>query len=258
MYQPGFAVYIALDFTGGSMGFWEWVALFFGVFIVAAIIQIITISNRKSSMETGISTLPDFNATQKFMGNNGVSGIAIDEERKKICLIRYEADSSKLDVFAYRDLLSSEIFEDGNTITSTSRTSQIGGALLGGLALGGVGAMIGGLSGKTTSTQKPKRIDLRITVNRTDAPIHDINFMDTESAKDGIGYTVAMQQARHWHGLIAVLIRRADQQDSAKLSATSGSIATSVSDEIRKLAQLRDEGLISTDEFVAQKARLLG
>src|SRR5690606_17399485 len=128
--------------------------------------------------EAKLASLANFNATQKFMGNDGGSGIAIDEDRKKVCLIKFRSGDALMDVSSYRDLISSEIFEDGDTITSTSRSSQIGGALVGGIALGGVGAIVGGLSGKTTSTRKPKRLDLRITVNRTDSPIHDINFMD--------------------------------------------------------------------------------
>ena len=239
------------------MGFWGWVALFVGLVIAVVIIQQIIISNQKSTMEAKLASLPDFNATQKFMGNDGGSGIAIDEERKKVCLIKFRSNDAVMGVCSYRDLISSELFEDGNTVTSTSRSSQIGGALVGGIALGGVGAIIGGLSGKTTSTQKPKRVDLRVTVNRTDSPIHDVNFMDIETSKDGIIYTVAMQQARHWHGLISVLIRRADDEESASRSNAAPSSSATISDEIRKLAQLRDEGFISDEEFTAQKSRLL-
>lgn len=240
---------------GFYMDFWGWVFVFVGVIVTIVIIQQIMISNSQSAMEAKLASLIDFNATQKFMGNNGNSGIAIDESRMKICLIKFQYGELLMDVCSYRDLVSSEIFEDGNTVTSTSRSSQLGGALIGGIALGGVGAIIGGLSGKTVSTQKPKRIDLRITVDRTDAPVHDLNFMDIETSKDGIIYTMSMQQARHWHGLISVLIRRADHENSTnKLSAMPSG---SVPDEIRKLALLRDEGLISDEEFVAQKAKLL-
>lgn len=42
---------------------------------------------------------------------------------------------------------------------------QIGGVVVGGLLLGGVGAIIGGLSGKTETSGKISRIDLRLIVN---------------------------------------------------------------------------------------------
>jgi hypothetical protein len=46
-------------------------------------------------------------------------------------------------IISYRDLLSSEIFEDGTTITKTVRSSQVGGGLIGAIALGGVGDKAG-------------------------------------------------------------------------------------------------------------------
>jgi predicted Zn-dependent peptidase len=53
-----------------------------------------------------------------------------------------------------------------------------------------------------------------------------------------------------------VLIKRAEQETSARQNAPKTAI--SVSDELRKLAQLRSEGLLSEAEFAAQKAKLLG
>lgn len=162
----------------------------------------------------------------------------------------------------YRDVLTSEIFVDGETITKTARGSQLGGALIGGLALGGVGAIIGGLSGKTKSSEKVKRVDLRITVNDTKSPLHDLNFMDIEGKKDGIVYKSAMEQARHWHGLIAVLIKTADNEDERQeriepSSNVESSTQTSLADELSKLSDLRDKGVLSDEEFSTQKQRLL-
>jgi hypothetical protein len=234
-----------------------WIGLVLVVVIVIVVVQLVTVSGQKSAMEAKLASLSDFTPTQKFMGCDGRTGIAIDEDRKKVCLIIFQSEDSLASLFSYKDLLASEIFEDGSTITSTSRSSQAGGALIGALALGGVGAIIGGLSGKTTSTHKVRRVDLRITVNSTNTPLYDITFMDTEGPKDGIVYSVAMQQARHWHGLLSVLIRRADTEDASVKSSPSVA-AFSVSDEIRKLSQLRDEGLLSEEEYSQQKARLLG
>ncbi len=167
-------------------------------------------------MEEKLASLESFTPSQKLMGNDGNSGIAVDEGRKKICLIKQSMGNIDLDVLTYRDILSSEIFVDGVTITKTARGSQLGGALIGGLALGGVGAIIGGLSGNTTSSEKITKIDLQIIVNRTNNPIHDINFMSVDGKKNGIIYKSAMEQARHWQGLLTVLIKLADSEDISK------------------------------------------
>jgi hypothetical protein len=243
----------------------DWVILIFLAVVagvVIGIIQVIHTSNKKKGMEEKLASLDDFTPSQKIMGNDGNSGIAVDEGRKKVCLIKQNMGTIGLDVLTYRDILSSEVFEDGVTITKTARGSQIGGALIGGLALGGVGAIIGGLSGKRTSSDKVTRIDLRITVNRTSNPIHDINFMNVEHKKNGIIYNAAIGQARHWHGLLAVLIKRADSEDIAKEGElvevkTNLLPKGSVADELVKLSELQKQGLLTDEEFKAQKAKLL-
>ena len=195
------------------MDFWTWVIMILVGAIVVAVIQGINTSNKKKEMDDHLGQIKDFSATQKVMGSDGNTGLAIDERRKKICLINHRQRGVTKRVFLYKDLLSSEIFEDGATVTKTVRSSQLGGALIGGLALGGVGAIIGGLSGKTQTSGKVKRVDLRLTVNDTNNPLHDVNFLNLETKKDGILYKHPIQQARHWHGLIEVLIKRADIED---------------------------------------------
>ena len=244
------------------MDFFGWVLLIVAVVVGAAIVQVIAVSNKKKAMEEKLKSLPDFSPTQKIMSNNGDTGLAIDENRKTIVLINNNLSGVNLKLITYRDALSSEIFVDGETITKTARGSQLGGALIGGLALGGVGAIIGGLSGKTKSSEKVKRVDLRIIINDTKQPLHDINFMDIEGKKDGIIYKAAMEQARHWHGLIDVLIKTADNEDkrqerSEVSSSAENSSQASLADELAKLSDLRDKGVLSDEEFATQKQKLL-
>lgn len=216
---------------------------------------------KKKDMEEKLRWLDGFSATQQIMSLNGNSGIAIDERSKKVCLIQRTKGNFKLDVVSYSDILSSEIFEDGKTITKTSRSSQLGGTILGGLALGGVGAIIGGLSGDTTSSKKVEHIQLRIVVNRPSNPIHDITIyygvMEMIS-----GYDAAMRKARHWHGLLEIIIKQADAEDTAQrehliTENTTANPQMSVADELRKLSELQKQGLLTSEEFSAQKEKLL-
>lgn len=244
------------------MDFWGWVLLIVVIGVGIGVAQVVAISNKKKAMEEKLESLPDFSPTQKIMGNNGDTGLAIDEERKKVVLIKNGPTGVDLKPITYRDVLSSEIFVDGETVTKTARGSQLGGALIGGLALGGVGAIIGGLSGKTRSSEKVKRVDLRITVNDTKSPLHDINFMDIKGKKDGIIYKSAMDKARYWHGLIAVLIKMANNEDVRKeggesSSQVNGGSTSSLADELSKLSDLRDKGVLTDEEFSIQKQKLL-
>jgi hypothetical protein len=240
------------------MDFWTLVGIVFVLAIVAGIFPVVVISKKKKAMEAYLSEIPDFSVAQKVIGNDGATGLAIDEQRKKVCLIDHRQQNVSCRVVTYKNLLSSEIFEDGSAVTKTVRSSQLGGALIGGLALGGVGAIIGGLSGKTKTSGKVKRIDLRITVNDTQSPLHDVNFLILETKQNGIIYQNAMKTARHWHGLVEVLIKRADMEDREGHSAASEPRHASVADELKKLAELRDSGVLSAEEFQQQKTRLLG
>ena len=244
--------------------FFGWLILVVGGTVLIIVLRSLVVNNRQKQMEEKLKTLSDFSASQQFIGLDGTSAIAVDEERKKICLIKHGAPVES-NIVSYKDILSSEVAVDGaTTVTKTSRSSQLGRALVGGLAFGGTGAIIGGLSGRQISSEKIRRIDLRIIVNRTSSPIHNVSFLtgDSETKKGGLLYDLMMEQAIHWHGLMKVLIKLADSEEPAKektppaagmVSATSGSIA----DELAKLARLKERGLFSSEEFSAQKARLL-
>ena len=87
-----------------------------------------------------------------------------------------------------------------------------------------------------------------------------MKFLNFESKKDSALYIQAIQFARIWLGIVEVLIRRADADD--KSSVDKESIAQvskhSVADEIKKLAELHNSGILTKEEFGEQKARLLG
>lgn len=247
------------------MDFWTWIII---VVVIAVVIGVVTgithgvnTRNKMKAMESHLYDIPDFSATQRVIGKDGKTALAIDEQRKKVCLIDHRQQNVSCRVVTYKDILSSEIFEDGSTVTKTVRSSQIGGALVGGLALGGVGAIIGGLSGKTKTTGKVKRIDLRITVNDTQSPLHDVNFLNLElnleTKLGGIVYQQAMQAIRHWHGLVEVLIKRADLDDRANTANVPPPQHRSFADELKKLAELKGLGVLSAEEFQQQKVRLL-
>ena len=255
------------------MDFWTSFILIMIVIVVAAIVHGLIMRNadrqRISEMEEKLNGLENFNATQKVIGLDVKTGLAIDEQRKKICLIKYNNGNIALDTMPYNDVLASEISENGNTITRSSRSSQLGGALIGGLALGGVGAIIGGLSGKTVSSDNVQRIDLHLIVNRTNSPVHSINFFEDIGDDDYYGikkssaaYQKIMHEARHWHSLLQVIIRQADEDDKIKerevtQKTLNSTEHKSVTDQIKELVALRDQEVISDKEFTTLKEKLL-
>lgn len=212
---------------------------------------------KRHETDDRLKRIPNFKSSQRYTSANGDVTLSIDETNKQISFVSLNSYKDK--VYSYRDILKSEILTDGISVTSTNRGSQIGGALLGGLLAGGVGALIGGLSGSTTSQEKVKKIELNVIVNDTANPIHKIAFLNSEFsayAKDSQEYKDGYNTAYHCHQLIGVLIRQADEEDKRKETSTGSNSSQSnmsVADELRKLVQLKDEGIISGDEFEAQK-----
>jgi hypothetical protein len=220
-------------------------------------------AKRTREMATKLRELPNFDATKQVMGCDGKSGIAVDETRKRVCVTAHDGRANvSARVFSYSDIISSEIFENGTSITKTSRTSQVGGAVVGGLVLGGVGAMIGGLSGKQKTTDQINRIDLRLTVNDTHAPVHDVAFLNIPVSRTGFLYESASKAARGWHGYLDVLVRRTESEANRVQTRDRQPPAESprmlVADEIKKLADLVKSGALTVDEFKQQKAKLIG
>jgi len=241
------------------MDFITIIIVVFIITIVVAIVQVIITSSNKKAMSERIKSIPNFIVTQEIMGNDGLTGIAYDDKNKKVCLINKNGNDFNQKLFSYRDILSSEILEDGNSITKTERGSQIGGALIGGLALGPVGLLIGGLTGKKKSIDKIKRVDIQIIVNDTTKPRHLINFLNTESKKDSFIYKSSIETARQWHAIIEVLIKKADLEDEEyNLRVSNRTSATySISDELKKLSDLKNSGILTESEFQQQKRKLL-
>jgi hypothetical protein len=237
----------------------------FGIvgFIILIIFSSVSSSREKDYLKKELNNLKDFDYERLILSHDNESGIAIDENRKTLVLFAYnynkEIEFAKL---PFKDLLACEIFEDGTTVTRSSRSSQLGRAVLGGLTFGGVGAIIGGLSGKKVSSDKISRIDLRLTVNWPDKPIHDINLMNYETGKDSTLYQTVMENARTAHAFLELIIRNADIDDKSKLGENDQGFLPktgqeSVADELKKLSELKNEGILTEDEFVSQKTKLL-
>jgi hypothetical protein len=213
-------------------------------------------SKKRKSLLSAFNNINNFQRTKSLLSYDLKSAIALDENNKKICLVTKKGGDPSCKVIEYKDLLSSEIIENNDSITKTARGSQVGGAILGGILLGGVGALIGGLSGKKHNTSKVKNINLQILINDTKEPVFTVNFLSVDD-KDGYSrdsemYKSSMSLATRWHSILKIIINDMDEKDK-KLDSTSCSIA----DEILKLKALNNDGFITDAEFTAQKNKLL-
>lgn len=169
-------------------------------------------------------------------------------------------------MYSFRDLMKSELVDDGSTVTSTSRSSQLAGALVGGLLFGGVGAVVGGLTGKKNNARTIKDLALHIVVNDRAKPLFVIDVLALKKAVGGNKVKAPVLQAQKAQALIAGLIKTADDEDRAKEREQLVAIAApkpatqeraSFADEFMKLAKLRQDGALSEQEFTDLKAELI-
>ncbi|KRE45834.1 SHOCT domain-containing protein [Paenibacillus sp. Soil522] len=205
------------------------------------------------------------NSNAYYISCDMKSALCIDSVENKICVMSSELNIGK--VYSSNDILEVEIVEDGKSVINTSRGSQVGGALIGAVLAGGVGAIVGGLSGKKIQSDTVNRIDMKLLLNDIENPVIMINFMNDFNfatktknkegeRKDSRKYKEAIELVTHWHGLVSVLIKRADDGDNAsnqKNYITNFSIA----DELTKLVELHKNGILTQEEFELQKNKVL-
>jgi hypothetical protein len=199
------------------------------IFIIAVIVVIAVViqmnkAGRRTAMRKRLALIPGFRPTRQHYSADARTGIAVDEGSRRICLMACQAAPR---VVAFTDVAGAEIEQDGCSVTTTSRTSQLGGALAGGLLFGGLGAVVGGLSGARGTRQKVRRIDLRVLINDLASPVHVVNFLDIETKSDSLIYRQAFQAASEWHALLNVILRQ--QQASRELPSVRRSFIPSQS-----------------------------
>ena len=195
---------------------------------------------------------------------SNLNGISINVVNKKIYLL--PAPTSLKQIFQnkrdqkeynFKDILSSEILENGSSILKTNRSSQIGGAVLGSILAGPFGMLIGGLSGSKRTDSIITKIDLRIIINDLSNPSYFIPFLTSKAKKGSWIYNSAIESARKWHNLFEVAIKQADIEDSNNLKDKKTESHISIADELNKLAELKLKGLISEEEFSQLKLKLI-
>lgn len=172
-------------------------------------------SLNKETRETFVGCPAHFNPTQFYVDKDGGEGIGFSEGQKSICLVK--PDTSNTKVLPIKDLLLSEVLENGTVVAKSSRSDDKGKELL---------AKIHTVNAKASSEQDPEQatssengnssgntnsIELRILVNDDD-PVHVVSFLNMESKKGGLIYNVAATQAKIWQDIMSSLIKKAGQE----------------------------------------------
>lgn len=213
----------------------------------------------QQKIKNAVSNLKDFNSSETYIpSDHGKTSISIDKNGRKICFVDDTRGKGKRTrVYGYKDIYECEILTDGETYLKSSSTRVVAGYIIGG-AIGGVaGAVVGGLSGAKTKKENIKSIKLSVRVNDTSKPIFIILFLNKEVKKGDNDYNEAIKTAQYWHALISNFIKQANREEPVAQTQKVINNNLSVSDELLKLNNLKEKGIITAEEFQSQKEKLL-
>ncbi|WP_390404219.1 SHOCT domain-containing protein [Lacticaseibacillus jixiensis] len=199
--------------------------------------------------------------TQEFSKNYEVAPYLSADTNAKIARIASGTFAMKPNIsFAYDDLLSYKVVEDGDTISKTT-DNGVGRAIGGGLVFGPVGALVGVLTKKSKTKSKSFVTDLHIdvTLKNHEKPLYKITLIGSKT-KPGMILNASRKSATEIAAFFDTIIadNQASEVSGPTASSTDAPAEQSTADQLRDLKALLDEGIINQDDFDAKKKQILG
>lgn len=217
-------------------------------FNLATPIRKMTLDDIHKAMENKkvqVEELNSFNPTKKI-GTH----IEIDENQNKWLIPDGMFGGKKNPkIYNFSDIVDFELLEDGESIAK----GGLGRAVVGGVLFRGIGAVVGGVTGKKKSKPICNSLKIKITLNDMSKPVVYIDFIKASTKKDSIIYKTMYKSAQECLSVLQLIVNSQEEVQN-DIAATSISSA----DEILKFKNLLDQGIITQEEFEAKKKQLLG
>lgn len=184
----------------------------------------------------------NFNPTKKIG-----TFIEFDEEKRQWLIPDgFMGKKKNPKIHSYDEIIDCELLEDGDSLTK----GGLGRAVAGGILFGGVGAVVGGVTGGKKTKSIVNSLRIKITLNSMSDPVTYINLITTPTKTSSFVYKSIEEIAQQILSVFSVILQEKD--------AGTESQANSSADEIRKYKELLDDGIITQEEFDVKKKQLLG
>lgn len=173
-----------------------------------------------------------------------------EDTRLQMWYVSEEKEPVNPTLYRYDEIATFELKEDGNSVSS----GGLGRALVGGVLFGGVGAVVGAVTGGKTTKRVISSLQFEISLTnhwRNHITVNLMRFGGT--CKSGsLAYSGYMQEAGKLINLFNSICGRAKQDTVGPATAP-----ISIADEIIKFKELCNQGIITEEEFSKKKKELL-
>ena len=231
------------------------VLIVFGLLLIITLsaLKVIDSNNKIEEMRIAVSENSDFKASKVIEDKSALFHFAKNEEKQEVFCY---SKSNKVR-FHYRDIVAVEIQEDGVT-TVSSKSASLGGAIAGGVITGGIVTVIGGSSmGKTKSKKKVSSIKVHILLRNCSVDSFDISCMCDMAANVKTSdpcYTKGYANAQKIYDalMLAMYMVKERTVQPQVIVLQKSSI-----EELKELAELKQQGLITEEEFATMKEKII-
>lgn len=246
------------------------------VLVVAVGAVVLTSKSAWSNSKYRDALREEENFAQRISAEFPNAAIHIFAQEQSICVVDFASSKIMIGLgkrrgdleepyradYDFSEIAAVDVKNEGNVIASTNRGSQMFGAALGGLAFGGIGAIILGLSGATVHRKMVRHLSLSVRVLDQERPIHEITFFKCEDHLNGapahlemVKQSVARLETFAAH--IENAIHRSKTASPEEIPPADISGANGVASQLSELLRLKESGALTDTEFEAAKTQVI-
>lgn len=180
--------------------------------------------SQNREMERQIESLPAFSPALRFVQPDMALGLFLDPESCQFAIVRQKQAPRLYD---FDQLVAVDVERDGTSLQMTNRGSQMMGAAVGGVLLGGLGLLIGGLTGSKRNEERVKRLSLKLFTNDLHNPVTEVVFFDFPQGvkPDSDLVKLSAQHLDEWYGRFRTILQRNQQSAASVPSQPAASVS---------------------------------
>jgi len=189
--------------------------------------------------DKGLTALMEYHIDDRFVK------LTYRERGQLLLYLQRPSYYTRMVVFPYGRIVECVLLQDETVVRSSH-----GSALLAGTSVPTLGLLQG--QARSDSRQSESGIlAVRLTLDDRDVPAVLIGFADGVLAKDSEVYAIAFKQAQEVFGIFDGMVR-INRKEKVERPVDDG-----IFEKVRQLGKLRDEGLLSEEEFEQRKTALM-